>query len=130
MAAVFVSYRSPDEPLAERLAMDVRSAGHGVWLGFWEIHLGDSIVERMNAGLTPVTHAIVCWSAHGNLSPWFSREWMSALARQLEGHGIRLIPVLMSGAEPPPILADIKYADIAADYAGALREILAELARP
>jgi len=129
MANVFVSHRSADIAVAERLAEDIRAAGHDVWLDAWNINLGDSIVERMNEGLTSASHVLLCWSSAGNLAPWFSREWLSALARQLNGHHIRLLPVLLPGSTPPALLADIKYADLAADYDQALNAILEELAR-
>ena len=45
-----------------------------------------------------------------------SREWMSALARQIEGAQVRLLPVRLTGGSPPPILADLKYADLVTDW--------------
>src|SRR5689334_3489673 len=97
MAAVFVSHRSADGAAAEQLANHMLAVGHKVWLDLWNVNLGDSIVERMNEGLAAASHVLVCWSSYGNLAPWFSREWMSALALQLGGQNIRLLPVLMPG---------------------------------
>ena len=67
---------------------------------------------------------MVCYSEAGVLSNWMSREWMSALARQLEGHGIKLLPVRLSGGVPPAILADIRYADLVKDWARGIRDLL------
>ena len=63
-------------------------------------------------------------AAAGVLAPWMSREWMSALARQLDGHAVKLLPVRLSGGEPPAILADIKYADLVKDWDGGVRALL------
>ena len=52
------------------------------------------------------------------------REWMSALARQLNGHGIKLLPVLLTGGEPPAILADVKYADLVKNWSRGIAELL------
>jgi hypothetical protein len=53
-----------------------------------------------------------------------SREWMSALAQQLEGYGLRLLPIRLSGGKPPAIIADIKYADLVKDWDRGMEELL------
>jgi hypothetical protein len=45
-----------------------------------------------------------------------SREWMSTLARQLEGIGVKILPVRFPGGKPPALLADIKYIDLSANW--------------
>jgi hypothetical protein len=118
MANVFVSHRGADRDPALRLSAELTRRGHRVWLDDWEIGVGDSIIEKMNEGLTGATYLVLCYSAAGSLSPWMGREWMSALARQLDGAGGRLLPVRLTGGVPPAILADIKYADLVADWPG------------
>ncbi len=124
MANVFISHRGSDVQEAERLADEIRNAGHQVWLDKWNISVGDSIVERMNEGLEGATYVVVCYSSAGVTSPWMSREWMSALARQLNGYGVKLLPVLLTGGEPPAILADIKYADLVKNRSQGVSELL------
>jgi TIR domain-containing protein len=116
MPEVFVSHRRSDAVAARRLAEALRHAGHSVWLDEWAIHLGDSIVERMNQGLQESAYLILCYSDAGVMSPWISREWMSALARQLEGQHIRILPVMLTGSEVPAILADVHAADLRTDW--------------
>lgn len=124
MANVFISHRRSDVGEAERLADEVRNAGHKVWFDEWEIGLGDSIVERMNKGLTGAAYLVLCYSSEGVTSPWIGREWMSALARQLNGHGVKTLPVLLTGGEPPAILADLRYADLVKNWSGGVAELL------
>jgi hypothetical protein len=124
VAGVFVSHRGLDADLARRLAEEIRREGYNVWLDEWEILVGDSIVERINAGLENAKYVLVCYSDIGVLANWMSREWMSALARQLEGHDIRLLPVRLSGGTPPAILADIRYADLVNDWDRGIKELL------
>ena len=116
MSNVFVSHRGADVALATRLASDIGSRGHNVWLDEWEIGIGDSIIEEMNRGLTGMSYLVLCYSDSGSTSPWMGREWMSALARQMRGAGVKILPVRLSGGEAPAILADIKYADLVADW--------------
>jgi hypothetical protein len=124
MGNVFISHRGNDSKEAEQLAHQIQSAGHNVWLDVWEIDLGDSIIERMNQGLEGANYLILCYSSSGVTAPWISREWLSTLARQLVGSGVKILPVRLTGGNPPAILADIKYADLVKDWSKGLSEIL------
>jgi hypothetical protein len=126
MANVFVSHRGADHLEAERLGTDLRDMGHCVWLDAWELRVGDSIVEKIDSGLSGAGYLILCYSDAG-LSPWMGREWMSALVRQMEGADVRLLPVKLTGGAPPTILADIKYVDLVADWAAGLDALCAAI---
>ena len=108
---------------SERLASALRDAGHEVWLDEWEIAVGDSIVERIDAGLSSAAYVVVCYSTAGIDSLWMKREWLSALANQLNGRDVKLLPVLLGG-EPPAILADVKYADLSGDWTNGIADLL------
>jgi hypothetical protein len=127
MANVFVSHRGSDGILAERLAAELRTAGHDVWLDEWELRIGDSIIARMDEGLSAATYVVICYSAHGVSAPWMSREWMSALAQQLNGANVKVLPVRLSGGTAPAILADIKYADLVTDWPYGVQQLLRAL---
>ena len=124
MSNVFISHRGSDAQQAEQLAIEIRNAGHEVWLDAWKIDLGDSIVERINEGLEGATYMVVCYSSSGVTARWMSREWMSALARQLKGYGVKLLPVVLTGGEPPAILADVKYANLVKDWQLGVSQLL------
>lgn len=127
LASVFVSHRVADIELAERLADEIRSEGHEVWLDKWEINLGDSIVEKMDNGLEAFQFLILCYSSAGVNTPWISREWMSILARQLQQENVKILPVRLSGGSAPAILADLKYADLTIDWNLGIYQILSAL---
>jgi hypothetical protein len=127
MVAVFVSHRADDKADAELLARDIKSRGHAVWLDSWEIHPGDSIIEKIGEGLASADYVVVCFSVAGSSSPWMAREWMSTLARQLEGVGVKLIPVLLDGGVPPVLLADVRYVDLTRDWAAGVNRLCAVL---
>ncbi len=129
MADVFIAHKGSDAKSSETLAKAIRDAGYEVWLDTWEIALGDSIVGKMNEGLTKLKFLILCFSSDGVEAPWISREWMSTLARQLDGHSVKILPVRLSGGNPPAILADLRYADLVADWDKGLGEILSALAK-
>jgi hypothetical protein len=112
MANVFISHRGADQSAAERLATELSQRGHAVWLDTWKIKLGDSIIERIDSGLSAASYLVLCCSATPSASAWMDREWMSVLSRQLEGADVRVLPVRLTGGEVPVILADVKYADL------------------
>jgi TIR domain len=116
MATVFISHRGADQVVAQRLAAAVRDRGHQVWLDAWEIQVGDSIIGQINAGLHNSEFLLLCCSDVPSASPWMNREWMSALARQLDGANVQILPVRLTGGTPPTILTDLKFADLVADW--------------
>lgn len=123
MANVFISHRSDDKDLAEKLAVDIKDAGHVVWLDIWEINLGDQIVERMNEGLEGSAYVVLCYSASG-MAPWINIEWTSALSRQLNGEKVKVLPVKLSGDKIPAILAGTKYADLIKNWSQGIVDLL------
>lgn len=123
MPTIFLSHRKSDAALAERLAHEMEAAGHKVWFDEWEIDIGDSIVERINQGLEGTAYLVLCYSSSG-MSPWVNREWMSALARQISGHPVKILPVLLSGGIAPAILADIKFADLVKDWGKGVQALM------
>jgi|ERR1051325_530571 hypothetical protein len=124
MANVFISHRRADAVLAEKLAKEIVDAGHKVWLDEWNIKLGDSIVGRMQEGLEDASYLVLCYSSAGVLAPWISREWMSALARQMNTSSVKLLPVILTGGTPPAILSDIQYADLTVDWDAGVKRLL------
>lgn len=123
MANVFISHRGADTPLAEKLASDIRAARHTVWLDAWEIDIGDQIVERMNDGLAGSSYLVLCYSASG-MAPWMNIEWTSALARQLNGDRVKILPARLSGSDAPAILAGTKYADLIKSWSQGVADLL------
>ncbi|HZF56571.1 MAG TPA: toll/interleukin-1 receptor domain-containing protein [Polyangiaceae bacterium] len=124
MAKVFISHRTTDMALATRLANELTAAGHTVWLDDWEIGLGDSVLGKMREGLRDAKYLVLCYSTIGVESPWTAEEWESFRTRQLEGQDIKLLPIKLSGGEPPAILAHLKYADLVRDWAGGVAQLL------
>lgn len=116
MANGFISHRLSDTVMALRLRDDLEARGHRLWFDALEIDVGDSIVAKMDSGLASASHLLLCLSASGVDTPWISREWMSALARQMNGADIKLLPVLLPGGSIPVLLADVRYADLRSDW--------------
>lgn len=126
MSKVFICHRGADSALAEQLAMEIRSAKHDVWLDLWKIGIGDSVVAEIDKGLTATNYLVLCYSAEGT-SDWTDREFHSTLHRQLSGQLVKVLPVRLSGGVPPAITADIKYADLVADWKKGVSDLLSAI---
>ena len=126
LANLFICHRKNDAASALRLARELEIFGHNVWFDEWRIDVGDSIVARIDEGLLNAGYVLLCHSS-SDMSEWVNREWQSTLARQLSGHAVKLLPVLLSGTKVPAILADIKYADLVADWPAGMRALLAAI---
>ena len=123
MANVFLCHRKADAAAVERLAGALRSAGHQVWFDEWAIGVGDSSVAAIDQGLSGSRDLVLCYSAAGP-SDWTDREWHSTLHRQRGGQPVKVLPARVSGGGPSAILADIKYADLVADWDQGVRDLL------
>ncbi len=123
MANVFISYRRVDADDARKLGTAIQNAGHEVFLDEWRIEAGDSLVETISRGLGDARYLVLCCSGAGS-SPWVDREWQSFLGRQLGGEDVKILPAVLPGGATPAILADIRYADLAADWDAGVSDLL------
>lgn len=48
---LFISYSSQDKRFVVRLAKNLQAQGFEVWYDGWEIAVGDSIIEKVFAGI-------------------------------------------------------------------------------
>lgn len=124
MVKAFISYSSNDTSFADKLATDLNSLGAKIFYAKWEIKVGDSIVAKINEGLSSHEHLIIILSSSSVKSDWVKRELNSSLMRQLNQKGICIKPVLIEDCEIPPLLADIKYADFRKDYNYGLTDLI------
>lgn len=116
MIRIFLSYTSADEAFVDRLSTDLGSYSVNIFYAKWNIKVGDSIVDKINQGLSSHDNLVVILSRASVRSKWVKRELNSSLMRQLKDRAIRILPVLMEECDIPPLLADIKYADFRLDY--------------
>ena len=110
-AHVFICYASEDKAQARDLSSAIAKLGAEVWLDEREISVGDSIVQRIEDGLSQASHLLVLLSENSVEKPWVRKELSSALMRQLAGKSITVLPIRLDNCTIPPILADIRYAD-------------------
>ncbi len=124
----FVSHTSKDKHFVEQFAWDLRQFGIDVWYDEWEIAAGDSIVEKVFAGLDASDNLIVVLSTASVTSRWVNEELSVALMRRLSEANIRIIPVLIETCDIPTALLHIRYADFRDNHEEGLSRVLDSLA--
>lgn len=130
MKSVFISYSSRDKEFARKLASDLASYGIKPWIDEWEIHVGDSIVEKINDGIRESDYLIVVLSEASVKSKWVQEEIKAAFAKNPEEANRVLIPVILEDVEIPLFIRDIKYVDFAKQkYQDGLDEIVRSISK-
>jgi len=112
---VFVSHSAKDKDLADRLASDLRAGGVEVWYDSDEIHVGDTIVEKIAQGarcdfmviiLSP--DAVASWMVKQELAMFLNEE-------RRRGYAV-ILPALYKACDIPLLLESRRYADFRESY--------------
>lgn len=111
MSKVFLSHSHADKTFARRLAADLRSAGHTIWIDEAEINIGDSLVERIREGLDQVDFVAAVISSASASSPWVTRELDIAANREMRERRVVVLPLLIEKAPLPGFLEGKFYGD-------------------
>jgi TIR domain len=119
---VFLCHSSSDKRVVLRLAGDLETSGAEVWIADWEIRAGDSLTEKINAGIEKCDVFIVFVSEQSMNSEWVQRELNAGLVKRIQRNA-RLIPVRLDQTPVPPLISDLLWVSLA-DYDGGLKSIL------
>jgi SAM-dependent methyltransferase len=121
---LFVCHAREDSAFVEKLVEALDGRALHAWYDRREIIAGDSIVDRINQGLTNARYLLVVLSPRSVDKPWVKRELNAALMKQLSSAAVRVIPLLLEDCKIPPLLADIRYADFRTSFDQGLSELL------
>ncbi|GEM_PF-1252142 len=121
---VFISYAWKNQPLAKQLQKDLRRDGVEVFIDYEKITGGDSLPDRISAGLDWCNTLVLLWSAEAAQSYYVSQEWTSAFHLKK-----KIVPCLLDDTALPALLRGKLYLDFASYETGyaALRRALQEL---
>jgi hypothetical protein len=113
---VFLSYSHANQATAEKLSETLRAHGVRVWLDSERMKPGDEIRPMIERAISDTDTFLALLS--GRPSPNLSIELGLARAK-----GLRVIPVLLEGAQIPSDLKDLRYIDLR-DFAHGLSELV------
>jgi hypothetical protein len=90
---VFISHASEDkEAFVQELAEGLRAAGLKVWFDKFTLHVGDSLRQSIDMGLSQSHYGVVVISPAFMRKPWPQNELNALLAREIHGHYL-VLPV-------------------------------------
>jgi hypothetical protein len=112
---IFISHSAKDKSLAGRLAQDLRALGLEVWYDSDEIHVGDSIFEKIEQG-TKSDLMIIILSPDA-VASWMVKQELLMFLNEERRRGCSLIlPILYKECPIPPLLEGRHYADFRESY--------------
>lgn len=126
---VFISYSHQDNDFATELAAQLVKHKAKVWIDQWELHVGDSLIDRIQGAIQGASALIVILSKASIDSEWCKKELSSGLLRELEEKRVIVLPALIEDCEIPLFLRGKMYADFRTDFDKGLRDTLEAISR-
>lgn len=108
---VFLSHNIEDKAFVRRLARDLENQGISYWLDEAEIKAGESLIEKIRAGIDSVEYVAVVLSPNSVSSEWVKREVDVAMNQEIAGKRVKVIPILYRHCEMPGFLLGKKHVD-------------------
>lgn len=126
---IFISYSHADSEFVESLAKQLVRHKHYIWLDKWELNVGDSLIQRIQAALHLTPGLIVVLSKASVESEWCKKELESGLVRELEEKRVVVFPVVKDNCELPLFLRGKVYADFRESFDDGFRALNEGIAR-
>ncbi|WAC11764.1 toll/interleukin-1 receptor domain-containing protein [Dyadobacter pollutisoli] len=125
--SVFISYSSKDHEFADRLALALVAKRIKVWLDKWEMQPGDSLLDKIQNGLTDSSYLLVVLSKNSVESEWCKKELNSGLMREIEERKVHIIPIIIDDCKVPVFLREKVYADFRKEFKDGFDELIRPL---
>ncbi|HSZ30722.1 MAG TPA: TIR domain-containing protein, partial [Pseudonocardiaceae bacterium] len=122
MARIFISYATPDRPVADEVVGWLRAAGHEPFLDHdlrHGISVGEDWRQRLYRELREVDAVVGVVT-----SSFVASNWCSAEVGIADALGCRLMPVRAEAGVVHPLMRDLQYADYQADPGRARDRVL------
>jgi hypothetical protein len=126
---IFISYSHTDKGFVDKLAYQLISRKVSVWLDRWELHAGDSLLQRVQGAISGASGLLVILSKASVQSEWCRKELNAGLVRELDEKRVVAVPVLLEDCDVPLFLRDKIYADFRHDFDDGLRTVMEAVAR-
>lgn len=126
---VFISYSHADKNFVDKLAAHLTLSKVHAWVDRWELHVGDSLITKIQQVIQEASALIVVLSHASVQSEWCQKELSVGLVRELEEKRVVVLPLLLEDCQIPMFLRDKLYADFRTNYDAGLRQVLEAVAK-
>lgn len=103
MHHIFISHAGSDSVVAEKLADDLKIAGHDVCVDLQELELGDDSIEFMNDAIADAHTVLILFSKDTTLAKWQRLEINAALWNEKAQAGGNCIVLRLDDTPLPPL---------------------------
>lgn len=129
MKHIFISHAGADAAIANRLAEDLKNAGHETQVDTGELKLGDDTIEFMNQGIADAHTVIILYSQHTPQANWQKLEINSAVWNEVAQDGGVCVVVRLDATPLPPILGLKAYGDLDPTNPNSYQKLIEDLCK-
>lgn len=129
LKSIFLCHSSSDKPIVRQIAEELTNKGSRVWLDEAEILVGDSILAKIQDGISRSDYLGIVLSPRSVESIWVTREVEAALTIEIESGRVKVLPILIEQCKIPPFLKPKRYANLSdpTKFGEGLRDIVKRL---
>ncbi|PQJ17006.1 toll/interleukin-1 receptor domain-containing protein [Nonlabens tegetincola] len=127
--SVFISYSTKDSKFVNELSAELIKNRINIWLDKWEMQPGDSLIDKIQDGLTDSSFLLVVLSENSVQSEWCKKELNSGLMREIKEKKVVVIPILLDDCDVPVFLQEKVYADFRDKFETGFQELIRPLAK-
>jgi len=112
--SIFLSHNRNDKPFVRKVYRKLIERGIKTWYDEAEILPGDSLITKMEQGLSEMDFLGAFLSPDSIKSFWVKKEINIVLSSEMIQHKVRVIPILINNLKDssiPPMLSDKYYID-------------------
>ena len=124
MPDLFVCHCSSDHAFVNWLARELGKKGIKAWVDEGEILVGDSLIERIQKGISKTKYFAAVLSKNSVKSRWVTKELEMAIAKEFEEGRVVILPVIIEDCEIPLYLKTKRYADFRKSDEKGLQDLL------
>jgi hypothetical protein len=111
VASAFISYAHEDQEFVLALAEPLRAQGLDIRYDRVVLNIGDSLIQKISSEIANGDFLIAIVSPDSAQSEWCQRELSLAATQGINERRVKVLPVKFRGAEMPPMLGDLYWAD-------------------
>ena len=126
---IFVSHAGADRGVADKLAADLRDAGHETKVDTHELNLGNDSIDFMNEAIADAHTVIILYSKHTIDARWQNLEINAAVWNEVAQDGGTCIVVKLDDSQLPPLLGPKLYGKLSAMDRDSYRKLIEDLCK-
>jgi hypothetical protein len=111
MASAFISYAHEDQEFMLALVEHLQNQALEIRYDQVALNIGDSLIQKLSQEIAAGDFLLAIVSPDSAASNWCQRELALAATQGINENRVKVLPVKFRGAEMPPMLGDIYWAD-------------------